>query len=280
MSDLPIGPLYSPRVVKALLERHGLRPTKSFGQNFLIDGNILRQIVQAAEVGPGDAVYEVGPGLGTLTRALVETGAKVTALEKDTHLKNVLAETLEGLDVTLVWGDALEFDWVGVPPGSILVANLPYYISTAILSRVMQSGRFARATFLVQREVAERLIAAPGTENYGFLSALTQLYGRAKIVRNVPKNAFLPAPDVTSSIVRVDLSGELPDPSLLKLLEATLAYRRKTLKNNLERAGYDLEILSRALEHLNLSPSVRGEALSLEQLKTLHTFFQNAQNTP
>ena len=236
--------------------------------------------MEAGEVGPGNHVYEVGPGLGVLTRALAETGAKVTALEKDTHLKNVLAETLTGLDLELVWGDALEFDWSGVPQGSILVANLPYYISTAILSRVMQSGRFARATFLVQREVAERLIAAPGTENYGFLSALTQLYGRAKIVRNVPKNAFLPAPDVTSSVVRVDLSGELPDPSLIKLLEASLAYRRKTLKNNLERAGYNLEILNQALERLELSPSVRGEALSLEQLKTLHSLFQNAPGTP
>ncbi len=279
MSDLPHGPLYSPRVVQSLLEKHGLRPTKSFGQNFLIDGNILRQIVEAGEVGPGDFVYEVGPGLGVLTRALAETGAKVTALEKDTHLKHVLAETLVGLDIDLVWGDALEFDFGSVPPGSILVANLPYYISTAILSRIMASGRFARATFLVQREVAERLIAAPGTENYGFLSALTQLYGKARIVRNVPKNAFLPAPDVTSSVVRVDLSGELPDPRLIKLLEASLAYRRKTLKNNLEKAGYDLEILNRALEHLKLSPSVRGEALSLEQLKTLHSLFQNAQNT-
>ncbi len=269
------GPLYSPRVVQSLLEKYGLRPTKSFGQNFLIDGNILRQIVQAGEVGPGDWVYEVGPGLGVLTRALFDTGAKVTALEKDTHLKGVLAETLAGLEIELVWGDALEFDWGAVPQGSILVANLPYYISTAILSRIMSSGRFARATFLVQREVGERLIAVPGSENYGFLSALTQLYGSAKIVRNVPKNAFLPAPDVTSSIVRVDLSGALPDPGLIKLLEATLAYRRKTLKNNLERAGYDLGILNRALETMSLSPSVRGETLTLEQLKTLHGLFQN-----
>ncbi|MBC7646675.1 MAG: 16S rRNA (adenine(1518)-N(6)/adenine(1519)-N(6))-dimethyltransferase RsmA [Pseudopedobacter sp.] len=274
MPDLPLGPLYSPRVVSALLEKHGLRPTKSFGQNFLIDGNILRQIVEAGEVGPGDTVYEVGPGLGVLTRALAETGAQVTALEKDEHLKNVLAETLEGLNLKVVWGDALEFDWAGAPQGSILVANLPYYISTAILSRIMGSGRFARATFLVQREVAERLIAAPGTENYGFLSALTGLYGKAKIVRNVPKTAFLPAPDVTSSIVRVDFSGSLPEPGLLKLLEASLAYRRKTLKNNLEKAGYPLENLNVALEHLKLSPSVRGEALSLEQLQTLYRFLQ------
>jgi 16S rRNA (adenine1518-N6/adenine1519-N6)-dimethyltransferase len=263
--------LYSPKVVQELLSRFGLRPTKSFGQNFLIDGNILRLIVEAGEVGPGVSVYEIGPGLGVLTKALAQTGATVTSIEKDTHLQDVLAETLAHVPVTLHWGDCLKFPWLEVPMGSVLVANLPYYISTAILSQIFESGRFARATFLVQREVAERLTAKAGEEAYGFFSALTSMYGQARIVRHVPKGAFLPAPDVTSSIVRIDLSGQKPDPSLLKLLEAALAHRRKTLRNNLKTAGYLEERIDSALEQMGLSPTIRGEVLTLDQLGVLHT---------
>ncbi len=262
--------LYSPKVVQELLLRFGLRPTKSFGQNFLIDGNILRLIVEAGEVGPGVSVYEIGPGLGVLTKALAQTGATVTSIEKDTHLQGVLAETLAHVPVTLHWGDCLKFPWLEVPMGSVLVANLPYYISTAILSQIFESGRFARATFLVQREVAERLTAKAGDEAYGFFSALTALYGQARIVRHVPKGAFLPAPDVTSSIVRIDLTGQKPEPGLLAVLEAAMAHRRKTLRNNLKAAGYLEEKIDSALEQLGLSPTIRGEVLRLDQLGELY----------
>lgn len=264
------APLYSPKVVQELLQRFGLRPTKSFGQNFLIDGNILRLIVEAGEVGSGVSVYEIGPGLGVLTKALAQTGATVTSIEKDTHLQEVLAETLHDVPVTLHWGDCLKFPWLEVPMGSVLVANLPYYISTAILSQIFESGRFARATFLVQREVAERLTAKAGDEAYGFFSALTAMYGQARIVRHVPKGAFLPAPDVTSSIVRIDLTGQKPEPGLLAVLEAAMAHRRKTLRNNLKAAGYLEEKIDRALEQMGLSPTIRGEVLGLEQLGELY----------
>ena len=157
MTDLPDLPttqalkLYSPRTVRELLERHGLRPTKSLGQNFLIDGNILRLIAEAGGADRGVNVLEVGPGLGVLTRELAERGATVTALEKDERLKGVLAETLADLGVNLVWGDALDYDYASVPAGTRVIANLPYYISTALLTRFMKSGNIVSATVLVQR---------------------------------------------------------------------------------------------------------------------------------
>ncbi|GGJ40913.1 16S rRNA (adenine(1518)-N(6)/adenine(1519)-N(6))-dimethyltransferase RsmA [Deinococcus roseus] len=263
------APLYSPKVVHDLLERHGMRPTKAFGQNFLIDGNILRMIVQAGE--PAGTVYEVGPGLGVLTRELAASGLPVITLEKDERLKPVLQETIADLqNVQIVWGDALEFAWNDVPAGSVLIANLPYYISTAILTRIFESGRFSRATFLVQKEVAQRLVALPGTDQYGFLSALTALHGKARIVKDVPKGAFYPAPDVTSSVVRVDLTGQKPPRTLLRLLEAGLAHRRKTLRNNLQAAGYATQKIDEVLAALQVSPTIRAEALSYAQWQGLH----------
>ena len=156
-------------MVRALLAKHGLRPTKSLGQNFLIDGNVLRHIVQVGLEGATGKpnIYEVGPGLGVLTRALAETGANVTSVEKDEHLRGVLETTLEGLtNVRVVFKDALEFPWHHAPEGSLLVANLPYYISSAIIAKILEGGRFSRLTFLVQREVALRLEAQPGEDGY------------------------------------------------------------------------------------------------------------------
>ncbi|PYE51184.1 16S rRNA (adenine(1518)-N(6)/adenine(1519)-N(6))-dimethyltransferase RsmA [Deinococcus yavapaiensis] len=259
-------PLYSPKTVRDLLARHGLRPTKSLGQNFLIDGNVLRLIADAGGAAAGETVVEVGPGLGVLTRELASRGARVIALEKDERLRPVLAETLAGLDVEVVWGDALKFDFGHVPEGSRVVANLPYYISTALLTRFMESGRFLSATVLVQREVAERLGARPGEDGYGFLSALVSMYGSARIVRDVPKGAFYPAPDVTSSVVRVDFSGQKPDAGFVRLLEVALSHRRKTLRNNLRMAGFDSEAIDRALSQADLRSDVRAEDVSLVSL--------------
>ena len=197
-------PLYSPARVKELLERYGLRPTKSFGQNFLIDGNALRFIVESSTAHSGSSVVEVGPGLGVLTTGLAQTGAKVIALEKDRKLEAVLTETLAGLqNVELIFADALEWDYSVLPPNSLLCANLPYYISTALLTKFLESGRFSLLTVLVQREVADRLESRPGDDGYGFLSALIAFYGRAERLRDVSKNAFYPAPDVTSSVVQI-----------------------------------------------------------------------------
>ena len=276
MTDLPeqstqgVLKLYSPRTVRELLERHGLRPTKSLGQNFLIDGNILRLIAEAGGAGPGVNILEVGPGLGVLTRELAERGAHVTTLEKDERLKDVLAETLSGLDVNIVWGDALDYDYASLPAGTRVVANLPYYISTALLTRFMRSGRIVSATVLVQREVAERLGAQPGQDGYGYLSALISLHGKAKLLRDVPKGAFFPAPDVTSSVVRLDFTGEQPPEGLVTLLEQALHHRRKTLRNNLRMAGYEQDALDAALTAAGLSGAVRAEDVPLSAMRELH----------
>lgn len=263
------GPLYSPRVVRDLLARHGLRPTKSLGQNFLVDGNILRFIAEAGGATPGVTVLEVGPGLGVLTRELASLGARVVTLEKDERLRPVLAETLAGTDVEVVWGDALKFDYASLPEGSRVVANLPYYISTALLSRFMASGRFASATVLVQREVAERLSAKPGEDGYGFMSALAALHGTVRLLRDVPKGAFFPAPDVTSSVVRLDFTGQKPDGALVRFLEAALHHRRKTLRNNLRMAGFDPAALDAALAGVGLREDVRAEDVPLSEMRSL-----------
>lgn len=284
-ADLSSEPLYSPRVVRALLARHGLRPTKSLGQNFLIDGNVLRHIVHVGleQVGLEQAnlegvpisvpinVYEVGPGLGVLTRALAETGANVISVEKDEHLRGVLETTLKGIpNVRVVFKDALEFPWHHAPEGSLLVANLPYYISSAIIAKILEGGRFSRLTFLVQREVALRLEAQPGEDGYGFLSALVALYGRAERVFDVPKGAFFPAPDVTSSVARIHVTpGLRPAPGVIRVLEVALHHRRKTLRNNLSLAGYTSELIVRALEVAGLEPSVRAEDVPLTAIQAL-----------
>jgi 16S rRNA (adenine1518-N6/adenine1519-N6)-dimethyltransferase len=291
-ADLSSEPLYSPRVVRALLARHGLRPTKSLGQNFLIDGNVLRHIVHVGleQVGLEQSgvpnvpinVYEVGPGLGVLTRALAETGSNVISVEKDEHLRGVLETTLEGIpNVRVVFKDALEFPWHHAPEGSLFVANLPYYISSAIIAKILEGGRFSRLTFLVQREVALRLEAQPGEDGYGFLSALVALYGRAERVFDVPKGAFFPAPDVTSSVARIHVTpGLQPAPGVIRVLEVALHHRRKTLRNNLALAGYTPELIVQALEVAGLEPSVRAEDVPLAAIQALATVLESTGLEP
>ncbi|WP_102125457.1 16S rRNA (adenine(1518)-N(6)/adenine(1519)-N(6))-dimethyltransferase RsmA [Deinococcus planocerae] len=265
------APLYSPARVRELLTRHGLRPTKSLGQNFLIDGNILRLIADAGGAAPGVPVLEVGPGLGVLTREIASRGAHVTALEKDERLRPVLAETLTGLGVNVVWGDALDFDYAGLAPGTRVIANLPYYITGVLLSRFMHAPGIVSATVLVQKEVGGRLAARPGDDAYGFLSALAALHGTVRHVRDVPRGAFLPAPDVTSSVLRLDFdrTRPLPDPAFLKFVEAALHHRRKTLRNNLRLTGLDGTAIDAALAGVGLRPDVRGEDVPLAELRAL-----------
>ncbi len=261
-------PLYSPARVAGLLEKYGLRATKSLGQNFLIDGNALRYMVEQSGANADSQVLEVGPGLGVLTHGLAETGAKVIALEKDNRLGDVLSETLADVpNAQVIFTDALEWDYGLLPEQSLLCANLPYYISTALISKFLESGRFSKLTFLVQREVAERLEAAPGEDGYGFLSAVVSLYGSAKRLRDVSKNSFYPVPDVTSSIAQIIVrQGAEPPKGMIKILEAALHHRRKTIRNNLRLANYQPEEIEAALLYAKLEPSARGEDIALEQL--------------
>lgn len=263
------APLYSPRTVHELLARYGLRPTKSLGQNFLIDGNTLRLIAEVGGAQAGANILEVGPGLGVLTYELARRGANVTTLEKDERLRGVLGETLAGQNVNIVWGDALDYDYAALPAGTRVIANLPYYISTALLTRFMGSSSIVSATVLVQREVAQRLSAKPSEDGYGFLSAMVALHGSARLVRDVAKGAFFPPPDVTSSIVRLDFDGSRPSPDLVHFLEVALHHRRKTLRNNLRLVGYAPEAIDAALEACGLSPNVRAEDIALSDMQRL-----------
>lgn len=265
------APLYSPARVHELLSTHGLRPTKSLGQNFLIDGNILRSIAREGGAAAGVSILEIGPGLGVLTREMAELGAQVTTLEKDERLRPVLAETLAGTDVNIIWGDALDFDYHSLPMGTRVIANLPYYITGLLLSRFMACPAIISATVLVQKEVAQRLAAKPSQDAYGFLSALAALYGTVKHIRDVPKNAFFPAPEVTSSVVRLDFHRDQPMPpaSHIAFIDAALHHRRKTLRNNLRLAGYSDEAIKAALTHVQLRSDVRAEDVPLDDLLQL-----------
>lgn len=279
-----LKPLTSRSRVTDLLTRHGLRAEKGLGQNFLVDSAALRAIVEAAQISPGDSVLEVGPGLGVLTLELALAGANVTSVELDERLRPVLEETLAPLEsvesagtVEVIYEDALAFDLSRVPRGSKLVANLPYYVATPVIARALESGRFSHLLFLVQREVGERLTAAPGSSAYGALSLLVAHYGSARMVRTVPPGAFMPAPKVTSAVVLIRTRpGAAPHEELFELIQQAFAHRRKTLRKNLEYVGYDREAVNAALLELGLSGSVRGEELGLPEFeRLLHALKQN-----
>lgn len=265
------APLYSPAVVKGLLGDYGLRPDKAFGQNFLIDGNILAHIVAAAAITAGDTVLEIGPGMGVLTRELAKRAAAVVAVEIDRRLLPVLAATLgERRNVRVVHADGLAFDLKALPPSSLMVANLPYNVGTAMVVRALESGRFKRLVFLVQKEVAQRLVAEADSPHYGMLSLVAAHFGRVTVVRDVPPSAFLPMPEVTSSVVKVEVAASAQaDPELFKLIGQAFKHRRKTLKKNLLMAGYTALPIDRALEALEVDPKARAETLSLAQFRSL-----------
>ncbi len=259
--------------VRALLERHTLRPDKSFGQNFLIDAHALAHIVEAAQVTPDDTVLEIGPGLGVLTRELASRAKHVTTVELDKRLLPVLAETLGDFsNLTLVHGDGLTFDLAALPTGSLLVANLPYNVGTAILVRALESTRFKRLVFLVQKEVAERLTASPSTKSYGALSLVVKYFGNAKRVADIKPSSFFPAPEVMSSVVRIETASHVQaDPDFFDFIHTAFRHRRKTLKKNLTMAGFGAEQILAVLAVLGLNPDVRAEALSLEEFQNLWT---------
>lgn len=263
--------------VGALLRKHGLSPDKGFGQNFLVDDAALRAIVDAAAIEPGDPVFEVGPGLGVLTRALALRKAAVVSIELDRRLLPLLEETLADFvgksgagSVRLVHGDATTFDLEALPEGGLLVANLPYNVATVVVARALASRRFRRLVFLVQREVGERMVARPSTPAYGALSLLVAHFGRPRIVRDVPPGAFLPPPKITSSVVRIEVDERAePDPELFALIHQGFAHRRKTLLRNLIYAGYGKEVAEAALARLGVDLRVRAEALDLETFRKL-----------
>ena len=274
-------------VTKAVLERHGFTFKKSFGQNFLTDTNILQKIVDTAEINDQVNVIEIGPGIGALTEFLAERAAEVMAFEIDHRLVPILADTLRDFDnVTVVNEDILKVDLAQHiqnfknPDLPIkVVANLPYYITTPILMHLIESGiPFSEFVVMMQKEVADRISAQPNTKAYGSLSIAVQYYMTAKVAFIVPRTVFVPAPNVDSAILKM---VRRPEPAVavedesffFKISKASFTHRRKTLWNNLTGYfGKTEEVkdkLTKALDQAGLSPSVRGEALSLEEFASL-----------
>jgi 16S rRNA (adenine1518-N6/adenine1519-N6)-dimethyltransferase len=268
----PVGTLTSPRVVREVLGRHGLSADRSFGQHFLVDDRVLASVVEAAGVTAADHVWEVGPGLGVLTRALSDAARRVTSIEIDRRMVAVLAETVGHLpNVAVLEADATTFDFAAaVDPGGVFAANLPYNVGTNVLVRALQTGRFRRAGVLLQREVADRLVAAPGTDAYGALSLVVAHLGVARSVRTVPPGCFVPPPAVTSAVVRIDVhEGVTPDPRTFAVVRAGFAHRRKTLARNLRMVGIPEGAVVEALSTLGLDLKVRAEALDLATFRAL-----------
>ncbi len=272
--------LCSPKSVKQLLAAHGLKPSKSLGQNFLIDGNYLDKIVTEAAVSIEDTVVEIGPGLGVLTRALAERAGSVLAIEKDRRLQPVLAEVLSGLSVKLLFEDALQVDYPALLAGAPhpkVVANLPYYITTPLIVNLLLSGiPWECLVFLVQRELMERIAAKPGDKSYGLLSIIIQFFSTPKLIATVPASAFYPAPKVESAVVQLrplDVSshGLRADVQQLVLVaKAALGQRRKTLLNALtSNLALPRDEVQQAIADLGWSSARRGETLSVPELVAL-----------
>jgi 16S rRNA (adenine1518-N6/adenine1519-N6)-dimethyltransferase len=257
------------RHAQELLERHGVRPSRALGQNFVVDPNTVRRIVRVAGVAPGDHVVEVGAGLGSLTLALVEAGAAVTAVELDRHLLPVLTEVLDGAEPrpTIVQGDALVLDWSSLLEGAgrwQLVANLPYNVATPLVLDLLDNvPAIERMLVMVQREVGERLAASPGTKAYGIPSVKVAYWADAEVVGRVGPNVFFPKPKVESALVRIvrrPHPATSADPAaLFALVRAGFGQRRKMLRGSL--AGL---IDAGAFQRAGIAPEARAEELSIE----------------
>ena len=281
--DTAIHPTIASReVTQHILKVFHLRASKKLGQNFLIDAAVVRGIVEAAELQEGDRVLEIGPGIGTLTQGLAESGAQVTAVELDKKLPAVLAETLKGYEnVRIVQGDILKTDireLMGDAPFKV-AANLPYYITTPILMALLEQRLpIRKIVTMVQKEVAERMIAPPGSKTYGALSVAVQYYTAPEIVLDVPPKSFIPAPEVDSVVIACKVRGEPPvavrdEKLFFRVVKAAFGQRRKTLSNALKGAGFLKDEVQEALEQAGIEAARRGETLSLEEFAQLADAF-------
>ena len=277
--------LGKPQNTIAVLQKYNFNFQKKFGQNFLIDPRVLEKIIRAAEITQEDFVLEIGPGIGTMTQYLCENAREVAAVEIDRNLIPILADTLSAYEnVEVLNEDILKVDINRLAQEKNqgrpikVVANLPYYITTPIIMGLFESHvPVDSITIMVQKEVAERMQAGPGTKDYGALSLAVRYYARPEIVANVPPNCFIPRPKVGSAVIRLIRHRENPvqvrDESLMfRMIRASFNQRRKTLVNGLNN-GAELNLekqqIVNALGIMGLAPDIRGEALTLEQFAAL-----------
>lgn len=269
--------LYSPSYVKRILKQHGFRFSKSLGQNFLIDGNIVRSIVEKAEVGEEDYVLEIGPGIGTLTEELALRAKKVVAVEIDKKLIPILEQSIgKYKNVEIINEDILEVDLERLIEEKFqgksvkVVANLPYYVTTPIVARLIEEDlNIESIVVMVQKEVAERMAAPPGSKTYGSLSVLIDYFTKPEIVLSVPRTVFMPQPKIASAVIKLDLKKDLEDidsDKLFKVVRASFSKRRKTVLNALSSYGFDIDKdrVRECLEKAGIDPSERAERLSTE----------------
>jgi dimethyladenosine transferase len=264
----------SPEVVHYICKRFDIKMSKKLGQNFLIKRGIVDEIVHAAELTPGEPVLEVGPGIGTLTQGLAQSGADVTAIELDRRLLEVLDTTLASFDnVRIIHGDVLKLDVPSImnhKPFKV-VANLPYYITTPIIMSLLESKLpIERLVVMVQKEVALRMVAKPGTKDYGALSVAVQYYTEPDIVLDVPPKSFLPAPAVTSSVIRCVLRDKPPvdvidEKLFFRVVKAGFAQRRKTFSNTMKTTGLSKDRIEELLAKANIDGQRRGETFTLQE---------------
>lgn len=265
------------RQVRELLDRHGFRFSKAKGQNFLIASWVPQQIAEASGVDETTGVLEIGPGIGPLTQALCRRAGKVCAVEVDTSLKPVLKETLGEFDnLEILWGDILKLDihalvaeqFPGLRP--MACANLPYYITSPILTALLQSRAFSSVTVMIQKEVAQRIAAKAGTADYGAFSVLCQYYAEPELLFDVPPSCFLPQPKVTSAVIRLKVRENLPwdiadEGTFFKTVRASFSQRRKMLVNGLYSGFPQLgkQDLQNVLVSCGFAPTIRGEILDI-----------------
>ncbi len=273
--------LSNPKQTIEVIQKHNFSFKKSFGQNFLIDSHVIEKIIRAAEIGPEDNVLEIGPGIGTLTQYLAEAAGRVVAVEIDEKLIPVLGETLAEYDnVEVINQDILKCDVESIFGGRPfkVVANLPYYITTPIIMGLLEGkSHFDSLTVMIQKEVADRMKAGPGTKDYGALSLAVQYYAEPYLAANVPPNCFMPRPAVGSAVIRLKRretpAVEVKDEKLLfKLIRAAFMERRKTLLNavkNSQELDIPKERVEEVLTDLGIDTRIRGEALSLQQFALL-----------
>ena len=277
--------LGNPKNTIEVIQKYGFAFQKKFGQNFLIDTRVLDKIIAAAGVTEEDMVLEIGPGIGTMTQRLAEAAGRVVAVEIDTNLIPILQDTLSDFEnITIINEDILKVDinklaeeYNGGRPIKV-VANLPYYITTPIIMGLFESGiPIDNITVMVQKEVADRMQVGPGSKDYGARSLAVQYYAEPYIVANVPCNCFMPRPNVDSAVIRLTRYEEPPvqvkdEKMLFKIIRASFNQRRKTLQNGLNNSSelnFTKDQIAAAIAEAGFSPSVRGEALTLEQFAKL-----------
>lgn len=265
-----------------ILNRNGIFAKKKFGQNFLIDSNIVMKIVKTANITKETNVIEIGPGIGAMTEILAKEAGKVLCFEIDEDMVNILNEEIKNDNVKIVNKDFLKVDldeemrYFIEPKNIVVVSNLPYYITTPIIFKLLEySKNIEKMVFMVQKEVSERLTAKPGSKEYGSLSVLIELNGTMKKEFNVSRNCFYPVPNVDSEIVSMEInkndSALKNDPNFGKFIQNIFEMKRKTLANNIcKKTNFSRDDLNKILQELGLSESVRAESLLLNQISKIY----------